>query len=148
LGILPTGYIYPPELRAVRDMLRRRSQLVRLRSKQLSSIQNQIWRSKRIRVKSGDIKRKRFAIPYLEGLLLQSAQANLTLYRAIDFEIKQLETTLLKQIELAPEFKVLKSIIGVGDVLGMTIMFETGNIKRFASMGNYSSYCRCVKSVQ
>ena len=148
LEILPTGYIYPPELRAVRDMLRRRLQLVGLRSKQLTSIQNQIWRSTGIRVKSGDIKRKRFAIPYLEGLLLQSAQANLTLYQAIDFEIKQLEKTLLEQIDLAPEFNVLKSIVGVGDVLGMTIMLETGNIKRFSSMGNYSSYCRCVKSVR
>ena len=32
--------------------------------------------------------------------------------------------------------------------VGMTIMFETGNINRFASMGNYSSYYRCVKSVR
>jgi transposase len=43
---------------------------------------------------------------------------------------------------------VLKTIIGVGDILGMTIMLETGDINRFAAMGNYSSYCRCVKSVR
>ena len=83
LNILPTGYIYPPKQRAVRDMLRRRLQLVGLRSKQLTSIQNQIWRSTGVRVKSGDIKKKKFSIPYLEGLLLQSAQANLTLFRTI-----------------------------------------------------------------
>jgi transposase len=148
LGILPTGYIYPPEQRAVRDMLRRRLQLVGLRSKQLTGVQTQIWRSTGVRVKSGEIKKKKFIIPYLEGLLLQSAQANLTLYRAIEFEINQLEKTILGVIELAPEFMVLKTITGVGDVLGMTIMLETGTINRFASMGNYASYCRCVKSVR
>jgi len=76
------------------------------------------------------------------------AQANLTLYRAIEFEIKQLEKTILGILKLAPEFTVLKTITGVGDVLGMTIMLETGTIDRFASMGNYASYCRCVKSVR
>jgi len=148
LNILPTGYIYPPEQRAVRDLLRRRLQLVAMRSKQLTSIQNQVWRSTGIRVKTGDIKRKKFQIPYLEGLLLQAAQTNLTLYRTLEFEIKQLEKTILSKIELAPEFKVLKTIKGVGDILGMTIMLETGDIGRFATMGNYASYCRCVKSVR
>jgi len=148
LGILPTGYIYPPEQRAIRDMLRRRLQLVGMRSKQLTGIQTQIWRSSGVRIKSSDIKKKTFTIPYLDGLLLQSAQANLTLYRAIEFEIKQLEKTILGILKLAPEFTVFKTMTGVGDVLGMTIMLETGTIDRFASMGNYASYCRRVKSVR
>lgn len=148
LDILPTGHIYPPKQRAVRDMLRRRLQLVGLRAKQLTSIQNQIWRSTGKRIKTADIKRKKFTVPHLDGLLLQSANANLTLYRSINSEIKQLENVILDQIKLAPEFNVLKTIVGVGDVLGMTIMLETGNINRFASIGNYASYCRCVKSVR
>ena len=148
LGILPTGYIYPYEQRAVRDMLRRRLQLVGMRAKQLTSIQNQIWRSTAVRVKSGEIKRKKFSIPHLDGLLLQSAQANLTLFRVIECQIKQLEKTILEKVELTPEFIALKTIIGVGDVLGMTIMLETGDINRFSSVGNYASYCRCVKSIR
>lgn len=148
LGILPTGYIYPAEQRALRDLLRRRLQLVGLRAKQLISIQNQIWRSTGVRIKSSDIRRKEFTIIHLEGLLLQSAQANLTLLRAIEIEIKQLEKILLKQIKFAPDFKLLKTIVGVGNVLGMTIMLETGDINRFASVGNYASYCRCVNSVR
>ena len=43
LGILPTGYIYPKEQRAVRDLLRRRLSLVRTASTQLISVQSQIW---------------------------------------------------------------------------------------------------------
>ena len=148
LGILPTGYIYPAEQRAVRDLLRRRLQLVGMRAKQLTSIQNQIWRSTGIRVSSSTIRRKDFTLPYLEGLLYQSAQTNLTLLQVIDHEIKQLETTLLGQLERTCEFTLLKTIVGVGDVLGMTIVLETGDIHRFAGIGHYASYCRCVKSVR
>ena len=146
LGILPTGYIYPPEQRALRDLLRRRLQLVTFRAKQLTCIQMQIWRSTGVRIKSADIRKKKFTIPYLEGALLQSAQTNLTLLRTIEVEIRALEKTLFEQLELRPEFTVLKTIVGVGDVLASTIMLETGDINRFASIGNYASYCRCVKS--
>ncbi len=35
---------------------------------------------------------------------------------------------------------------GIGDILGLTIALETGDIGRFAKVGNYASYCRCVGS--
>jgi len=43
-GLLPEGYIYPREQRAVRDLLRKRSQLVRHRTANLLSFQSQITR--------------------------------------------------------------------------------------------------------
>lgn len=46
LGILPTGYIYPREQRAVRDLLRKRAQLVMHRTTHVLSIQNQYWRNR------------------------------------------------------------------------------------------------------
>ena len=147
LDILPTGYIYPPEQRAIRDMLRRRLQLVHMRAKQLISIQNQIWRSTGKKVASNQIRRKDFQLP-LNGLLRQSAQSNVTLFHAINTEIKELEQTVLTEIELDKSFEILKTIKGIGDILGMTIMLETGTIKRFESVGNYASYCRCVNSVR
>ena len=148
LGILPTGYIYPSEQRALRDLLRRRLQLVTFRAKQLTCIQMQIWRSSGVRIKSTEIRKKSFTIPFLDGALLQAAQANLTLLRTVESQIKQLEQELLDKLELAPEFNVLKTIKGVGDILALTIMLETGDIQRFASVGQYASYCRCVKSTR
>jgi transposase len=44
LGILPTGYLYPKEERVIRDLLRRRLQLVHHQTAQLLSIQNQLTR--------------------------------------------------------------------------------------------------------
>ncbi len=38
------------------------------------------------------------------------------------------------------------SVNGIGDILGLTIMLETGDINRFPHVGNYTSYCRCVGS--
>jgi transposase len=42
----------------------------------------------------------------------------------------------------------LLTVDGIGKILAMTIMLETGDIRRFKSVGNYVSYCRCVKSVR
>lgn len=57
---------------------------------------------------------------------------------------QRVESNVQGQIELAHRLR--KTIKGVGPVLGLTIMIETGEISRFASVGDYSSYCRCVKA--
>ncbi len=57
LGILPTGHIYPREGRAVRDLMRRRLQLVHTASRQLISAQSEIWRSTGVRVSSNQLRR-------------------------------------------------------------------------------------------
>ena len=45
LGVLPQGYIYPKAERPVRDLLRKRSQMVRQRTTNLLSIQNLMTRN-------------------------------------------------------------------------------------------------------
>ena len=50
------------------------------------------------------------------------------------------------QIKTNPVFEALKTTCGVGDILAETILLETGEIRRFAQVGNYASYCRCVDS--
>jgi transposase len=49
---------------------------------------------------------------------------------------------------LRPAFKPLLTVPvnGIGEILGLTIMLETGAIGRFAKVGNYASYSRCVGS--
>jgi transposase len=51
-------------------------------------------------------------------------------------------------LKLAPEFIQLTSIDGIGLILTLTIMLETGDIKRFSQVGNYSSYCRCISGAR
>ena len=77
------------------------------------------------------------------GLALKS---NISIIQSLQSNIEAIEKAVYKQIKLRPEFKQLLSVSGIGKILGLTIMLETGSIDRFNKVGNYASYCRCVKS--
>lgn len=149
LGILPTGHIYPKESRTVRDLLRKRGQLVRQRTAHILSIENLYARNSGDRLSCNAIKclteeqiQKQFDDPNV-ALAIDS---NRILMNALDQQIKVLEQALLKQTKLNPRYLKLLTIDGVGEVLALTITLETGDIGRFAQVGNFTSYCRCVGS--
>jgi len=146
LGILPTGYIYPKEQRAIRDLFRRRISLVRMASTQLISVQSQIWRSTGTRVSSNELRKLEFTPQGLDRHTHQAVHAGLSVYQSIQQEIDALEQSAYQAIKLKKGFEILQTITGVGKILGLTIMLETGDIRRFASPGKFASYCRCVDS--
>ena len=148
LGILPTGYIYPKEERAVRDLLRKRLQMVRHRVTHMLSAQNQIWRTTGLNVTSKPIKQADFSLLNMidDRHVRMAIKSNLVIIQALNQQIDELENTVLQQVKLKPEFLSLLTIDGIGKILGMTIMLETGDIHRFPSVGNFSSYARCVDS--
>jgi transposase len=80
--------------------------------------------------------------PYVERSLI----ANLVVLRTLRAEIHSLEAILHQEAKLRPEFAILKTAPGIGEILAVIIMLETGTVTRFASVGHYSSYCRCVES--
>jgi transposase len=61
-------------------------------------------------------------------------------------KIRSIERTVEGKIELSGTYQKLLSIPGVGKILALTIMLETGPISRFKKAGNYVSYCRKVSS--
>lgn len=146
LGILPTGYIYPRAQRAVRDLLRRRPQLVHTRAQQLITVQSQIWRSTGIRVPSNTIRQEDFTPAVHDPYEKLACASHLAVLHTAAQEVERLETAALQAVQLRPEFTILKTIKGVGPILGLTIMLETGDICRFPSVGDYSSYCRLVST--
>jgi transposase len=149
LGILPTGYIYPKEERPTRDLLRKRLHLVRYHSSHILSIKNILSRNLGVQMKSDDVKRldeKQVRLLFPEEHLFLSVNASVTIMRQLTYQIEVIEKAILAKAELTKEFKGLLSLPGIGDILGLTIMLEVGNIKRFPEVGDYSSYCRCVKS--
>ena len=58
LDILPEGYIYPKEERPIRDLLRKRTHLVRVRTSLIVSLQNILARNLGSRLKSDEVQRK------------------------------------------------------------------------------------------
>jgi transposase len=149
LGILPTGYIYPAAERGVRDLLRKRAHLVRQRTANILSIQNLVQRSTGAGLKSDTIKtltveRLGAIMPHAD--VAQAMAASLAVVQCLGEQIAVLEKSVRGRVQLRPEFVQLKSIPGVGNILALTIMLETGEIGRFAAVGHFSSYCRCVDS--
>ena len=42
----------------------------------------------------------------------------------------------------------MQSVKGIGPIIAQTILLETGDIRRFARVGDYASYCRLVGSAK
>lgn len=150
LDILPTGYIYPKEERPIRDLLRKRSHLVRLRTSLLISLQNIISRNCGEKLKSSDIQclSEDRVLPLLSSND-DLAMAGQVSKDSIDFltrKIRAIESFIEKRLKLTGSYRNLVSIPGIGRILGLTIMLETGPVQRFEKVGNYASYCRVVSS--
>lgn len=150
LGLLPTGHIYPKEERSVRDLLRKRAQLVRCRTAQVLSIQNLVSRNTGHGIRIDAIRLLDDAeISRLCGgdeARAMAVRSNLSVMLCLDEQVRGLERALLPRARLNPAFANLMSVVGVGKILGMTIMYEAGTIERFAKVGCFSSYARCVGS--
>jgi len=150
LDILPKGHIYPVETRAVRDLLRRRQTFVHQRTTHLLSIKSAIMRHCALSIRRSDM--QKLGSEDIDRIIPDNEMLNFTLKRSVEMsqfiklQIKNIEDCLLDKISLNKEFIQLKTIAGIGKILGMTIMLETGNINRFAKVGNYTSYCRCTGS--
>ena len=77
-----------------------------------------------------------------------AVEANRAVSQALGQQIEALERRLKQRVSLRPEYRLLKTVPGIGQTLATTIMLETGSIDRFAQVGNFSSYCRCVDSLR
>lgn len=151
LGVLPEGYIYPKEERAVRDLLRKRSQLVRQKTANVLSIQNLIARNTAMSLSANHI--KKLTLQEVETLLpspdvVLAVKSNLAVMHCLEEQIQALEQVVIARARLKPTFKPLLTVQGIGQTLALTIMLETGDIRRFAQVGHFASYCRCVGSAK
>jgi transposase len=149
LGILPTGYIYPKQERPLRDLLRRRTSLVRQRTANLLSLKNIFSRQMGRQFPINEIKRltaEQIEQYFPDSYLALNVTCTLKTIADLKEQITVIEKALLRQAKLRPDFQRLQDIPGIGLTLAMTIMYETGSISRFPDAGHFCSYCRCVPS--
>ena len=147
LNILPEGYIYPSEERPIRDMLRRRLFFVNQRTSNILSLKSMITRNTGTNISGNDLKKlnPNDALDLFDSPnLVFMAQNNISTIKHLAKIIKGIEKKIRSQVQLRKEFELLTSIPGIGNILGLTIMLEVGDINRFQKVGNYSSYCRSV----
>jgi transposase len=149
LGILPEGYIYPRQERPWRDLLRRRAFLVRSRTSQLLAIHALFEQYTGRSVNGNEIKQWTAA-----GIKEQIddprvALAVTAMRHVVDVmttQIRLVEKEVVSYAKLRKEFEVLRTARGIGEAIALTIMCEVGDIRRFRKVGNFASYCRCVKT--
>jgi transposase len=149
-GMIPQAYVYPPEMRATRDLLRRRNHLTRKRSELIAHIQNTV---------------SQYNLPALDhridkrcdrqGLLSHFPDPQVRNSVALDVALIEQYDVLLPKLERhiracakqhdRKAFVLLRSIHGADLILPLVILYEVHNIERFATVQQFLSYCRLVK---
>ena len=149
-GMIPMAYVYPQEMRSTRDLLRRRMHFVHKRSELLSHIQNTKSQynlpdfEKRLDRKSNRVGiNENFNDPAVK----KSIELNLTLLDTYETSLKQTELFLVQhaQVHNPNNLCLLKTIPGVGKILGLVMLYEIHNVNRFPTVQNFVSYARLIK---
>ena len=149
LGQLPEGYIYPRTERAIRDLLRKRSQLVRQATMNLLSIQNLFARNTGKGISANHVKQltpEAVDAVFEDRNVALAVQSSLKVLECLQEQILVLEEAVHGQVRLRKGYKRPLTTPGIGKILALTIMLETGDIGRFREVGHYVSYARLVGS--
>jgi transposase len=147
LKILPTGHIYDVQLRPVRDLLRRRVTLVEQRTALLLSFKSLYTRTTGKSLTLTEVKQMKAATAqklYAHPANQLAATLQLEQIESLNATVDRLEKAVLGCARELPIYARLTTLPGVGKILGMTITMEVGDIGRFASAGDFASYCRTV----
>jgi len=149
LNVLPTGHIYDPKLRPVRDLLRRRLMLVHHRTALMLSFKSLYTRTtgqemtlsqlKELEIKAAQELYDHPANQLIAGMQIKHIEQ-------LTESIEKIEKAVLGCARELPLYTKLTTLPGVGRILGMTITMEVGDIKRFAEAGHFASYCRTVEA--
>ncbi len=147
LGELPEAYIYPKEKRPLRDLLRRRSDLVQLRASCYTSLRVQLLQYNLNTFNGQQLKQLASEdIDQLSIPLESQEYCHMVLVR-IELLSEQIAAMdqYLKAVTIEdPCFQYLLTVPGIRYTLGLTIYYEVGTIERFATPRHFSSYCRLI----
>jgi transposase len=149
-GMLPQAYVYPAQMRATRDLLRRRMHLAHKRAELLAHVQNTNSQynlpaiGQKITYKANrDGVAERFADPAVQ----KSIEVDLTLIGHYDDLLRDVELTIVKAAKHhdANTLYLLQTVPGIGKILSLVLLYEIYDINRFPRVQEFASYCRLVK---
>jgi transposase len=149
-GMLSQAYVYPAQMRATRDLLRRRTHLMRKRAELLAHVQNTNSQynlpeiGKKIAYKAN---REGVAERFPEPAVHKTIAVDLSLITDYDELLKELELFILKAAKHhdAHPLSRLQTVPGIGKVLSLVLLYEIHHLARFPSVQECASYCRLVK---
>lgn len=150
-GNFPLAYVYPRELRATRDLLRRRSKMVRYSGQLKAHVSNTATQYNLMPPRQGSLRqasgRAAMATTFADSSVQCNVDMDLHLVESFDRQIAQVERFIEQHAKQhnPRDLMLLKTIHGIGRILALTILYEIGDIQRFDTVQQFASYARLVK---
>lgn len=149
-GNFPLAYNYPAETRATRDLLRRRTYVMRHGSELKAHVVNT---DSQYNLPAQSLNLKN--VSARDGLRHYYDDPVVQLMIALDMNILDCYIRELKHVESFIEGKakehygallnIVRTFPGIGQILALTILYEIGDINRFPTVQQFASYSRLVK---
>src|SRR5713226_9263080 len=149
-GMLPQAYVYPAEMRATRDLLRRRCHLVQKRAELLAHIQNTISQYNLPEIgKKLAYKANRAGVEehFPDPSVRKTIEVDISLIDHYDQLLGEVELYITRTAKAheVQTFSRLQSVPGIGKILALVMLYEIQDIARFPRVQDFVSYCRLVK---
>ncbi len=149
-GNFPLAYVYPRAMRATRDLLRRRTHIVRhgaeLKAHVVNTTSQYNLPPNKVNLKTADA-RKQLRSTFDQPEVQRNIDLDMTILDCYSQELYRLERFIEQQAKQHNPLylQVLRTVPGIGRVLALTILYEIGDIQRFDSVQKFASYARLVK---
>jgi transposase len=146
LGKLPAVWIAPGEVRDERELPRTRMALSKMRTALKNRMHSTLAKYALSLDTYSDIFAPKWRPLMIEKMKSMPAETcrcmeqELELLDLVQEQIDRLEKRILERIELTETIQLVKTVPALGKVLSIVIEREVGNIDRFASVKNFSSY--------
>jgi transposase len=152
-GMLPQAYVYPAEMRATRDLLRRRMRLARKRGQLLAHVHNTNSQynlpaiSKNIAYQTN---RAGVAACFADPAVHKSIEVDLALITYYDELLRDVELTIVNTAKHhdAHTLYLLQTVPGIGKILSLVLRYASPQIDRVPRGPEVASYCRLVTCAQ
>jgi transposase len=149
-GMRPQASVYPAEMRATRDLLRRRTHLMRKRAELLAHVQNTNSQynlpeiGKNIAYKAN---REGVAERFADPAVQKTSEVDLALITYYDKLLQELARSILKTATQheANTLSLLQTVPGIGKLLSLVRLYETHDIDRCPRVQDVAAYGRLVK---
>jgi transposase len=142
-GMFPMAYAYPKQMRATRDLLRRREYFVRHQAELYTHIENtnsqyNFDATLETRRMKSAVYRRTLPERFSDSLAQKTIHADLFLADAFHVLIADLEKELQTQASAHDPraLALLRTIPGIGDTLSLVMLYEIHDIHRFPAVGN------------
>ena len=149
-GNFPLAYTYPKEMRATRDLLRRRMKIVQhgadLKAHLVNTTSQYNLPANKVNLKNTQ-EREQFKLTFQDTSVRKNMDLDMVILDCYTEQLRKVEWYIVTQARQHKpvHLKLLNTVTGIGRILSLTILYEIGDIDRFESVQKFASYARLVK---